>query len=129
MLPTLTGMTPFEKKMAIILIGAAAIMTMDAIRTRPYTHPQFIADPYIAPKGCEVRSYEGHDDIAESCADRRYLFTGWREYGLQYPGKGGAYYRVGKDLVGINCNYDECHVRGNVEQNVFLDASGQSKRN
>lgn len=127
MLPTLTGMTPFEKKMAIILVGATVIMTMDAIRTKPYTHPQFVADPYIAPQGCAVRSYEGHDDIAESCADRRYLFTGSREYGLQYPGKGGAYYRVGNDLVGINCDYGECHVHGSVEQNVFLVRAGKRR--
>jgi len=114
--------TALQWRTFIIVATLAALLVMNATRSRPYIHPQFIADPYIAPQGCVVRSYERSDGIAESCVDRRYIFTKWRDYGLQYPGKGGAYYRIGNDLIGINCNYSTCHVHGSTERNVFLDA-------
>lgn len=108
--------TPSQR--AIIIVGVTVLAMMGYTRDGPYTHPHFSADPYIAPQGCAVRSYELFDEIAESCADGRYLFAAWRKYGLRSPGKGGTYYRVGNDLIGINCNYGKCSVRG-TEPKVF----------
>jgi len=112
--------------MAIVLGGCALVLAWDYINTKPYVHPQFVAEPYVPPKGCSIRSYELFDDIAESCANGKYLFRAWREYGLRSTGKGGAYYRVGNDLIGINCNYGKCSVR-QVEKDVFVNNNGSSK--
>jgi hypothetical protein len=94
---------------------------------RPRIHPQFDAAPYVAPAGCEVRSYRLYEDIAIACAEERYRFDQWRDYRLPSPGRMGenvgkwtsAYYRIGNDLVGISCTRGYgCRVNA-LEANVY----------
>jgi len=95
-------------------------------RPRPYIHPHFIAARYRFPTGCAVRGYAGGESIALACAEPEYRFDDWAKYGLRWPGKPGwrdgrqtgTYYRVGDDLIGIQCAFDDCIVNG-VERNVF----------
>jgi hypothetical protein len=100
----------------------------------PYVHPQFVAEPYEAPKGCEVREYWYRNEISIFCADERYIFNDWKKYGLPYPGRWGpregrqlrTYYRVGNHLISIYCLGKICKVN-NLEKNVFI-VGNQSKK-
>jgi hypothetical protein len=111
----------------IFLATLTAFGVFAWLQFRPRIHPQFDSEPYIAPAGCENRTYKYGDAIALACAEERYRFDQWREYGLPSPGKigwtegkwRGTYYRVGNDLVGFTCNRDiDCWVLG-VESNVY----------
>lgn len=95
-------------------------------RPQPYIHPHFLAAPYRAPAGCAVRTYSDGEPISLACADPGYQFDAWAKYGLRWPGRPGlqdgrqtgTYYRVGDDLIGIQCAVDDCIVNG-VERNVY----------
>jgi hypothetical protein len=96
------------------------------IKQKPYIHPHFFAMPYEAPEGCDDRQYQEGDQVSIACADPRYRFDIWKQYGLDFPGKmgwhdgkkTGTYYRIGNDLVGFSCTSFGCPVHA-VEKNVF----------
>lgn len=108
----------------VVLCFFAPVIWMN--RPRPYIHPRFVAAPYQVPTGCAVRTYSNGDAIPLACADPSYRFDGWAKYGLRWSGRPGlydghwtgTYYRVGDDLIGIQCGFDHCIVNG-VERNVY----------
>jgi hypothetical protein len=93
----------------------------------PHVHPLIRAAPYKPPAGCLLRRYESTDEIPFECANPKYAFDEWPWYGLRSPGSSGwhkgrwygGYYRVGADLVGIQCGPDSCYVNG-TERGVFV---------
>jgi hypothetical protein len=92
----------------------------------PHVHPRFFAAPYVAPMGCFAKDYREGDTISITCADNKYLFDNWEKYGLEWPGrlgvesghKFGTYYRVGNDLIGMQCGFGDCNAKA-IERNVF----------
>jgi hypothetical protein len=104
---------------------------------KPYHHPRFLSGPYHAPLGCIVKKYEVHDYISRSCYNEKYAFYHWKDYGLEWFGRFGQgsgpwspgptfgnYYRVGNDLLGIQCGLSKrCYITG-VERDVYIAPQG-----
>jgi Ni/Co efflux regulator RcnB len=119
-----TGLWTFAIAFTILIVGAY----LNDNFQRPYVHPQFYADPYFLPKGCEAKTYFSSDKISIRCADERYVFKDWKKYGLIIPGRSRLitgrtvtnYYRVGSQLILIRCQHENCIV-GVVERDVFIE--------
>lgn len=100
---------------------------------KPYRHPTLLSAPYNWPSGCLIKNYNIHDNISYSCRNEKYAFYNWKNYGLRWFGRFGQsngplspgptwgnYYRVGNDLLGIQCSgLEHCYITG-VERNVYI---------
>jgi len=114
------------RKLAQLAVVGALLMLATAawrIASSPVngvTMPQIKAEPYIWYGQCERRDYRLFDRINRACATDKYLFRLQRQYHLR-PDHSSPYYRVGDDLVQINCGfYKTCSI-----SNIYRHAYGR----
>jgi hypothetical protein len=116
--------------LCVLVFGVGYATIRD--RMYPYRHPQIIAEPYVAPEGCEVKKYKSSELISEDCIEIKYIFRDKLKYGLPTPGgwtitkkengdrkECGVYYRVGNDLIAITCGRGNNYANTIIE-NVFI---------
>ncbi|WP_420381390.1 hypothetical protein [Novosphingobium sp.] len=96
----------------VVFLLETTIVTQSLSQFKP---PHIKAPPYVPPPGCPkvILSWDhaAGNGIPKACFVKEYEFTEAKKYGFpSMMERNGDYYRIGNDVVKVNCGFDEkCH--------------------
>lgn len=100
-----------------IFIGLAQNIYYASRHAITYNKPHIKAPPFVWPAGCQVKYYRPGDNISYFCSVYPIAKDDAKKYGL-IRNKYSDNYRIGNDIVDINCVKKDCFVSF-IEQNSF----------
>lgn len=109
----------------LIAILLGQILMFGGIAYHAYARPPLKAipaAPFPAFPGCDPDRARSAPYLSQRCVDYHFAIDDYYKLGLEDPGKGLTWYRVGDDALLLRCSFDRsfpCHVE-NGHLNMFV---------